>query len=521
MPTVDSELYKDILLKEGGNERLILEELFDHCPVLIVFFKGESLTIEYFNHQYRLLFPDRELIGRFLEDAIPEVKGTDTLEQLKKVYTSGKTSIGHEIMIPFLTAGQKFPKEHYFNYTRRARYNASGEIDGVLSFGYDVTDSVVARKNLELREKELQLVNAQLWQNNKDLLLKTEIEQSEKKLVSLLNALPQMAWTKTAEGIVTYFNQRWYTYTGLSHVELSTVGIFNLIHDEDKQVAVANFKKMVAAKRGGEFENRYKSADGSYRWHLNRMEPILTKEGEIQYWIGTATDIQALKDLQQQKDDFVSIASHELKTPLTSLNLSIQLINEIKEDPSPLVLISLVNRATRNLNKLMLLVDDLLNVSKLNQGQLHLNKTWFTVSELVRECCSHILTGGMNCIEIEGDLDVKVYADADRIEQVILNFVNNAIKYAPLTKIIKLNIEITRSGVRVSVIDKGPGIATEKLEHLFDRYYRVDQSGSQYSGLGLGLYICAEIIERHKGLINVESTLGSGSTFWFSLPVYS
>ncbi len=691
MLTFDFELYKDILLKEGGSERMILEELFDHCPVLIVIFKGPSLVIEYFNAQYRLLFPERELLGLLLEDAIPEVKNTETLHQLRSVYTTGKTHIAHEIRIPFFSADKKTYKEHYFNYTRMARFNNRGEIDGVLSFGFDVTDMVVARKNLELREKELQLLNEQLHEKNKDLsasykllelsnlqldhahstlqgmndelehrvnirsdelrlskneaenqrdrlmefivqapvgicilggpdlvfevvnhayqqhlpgrnligkpllqavpelsgqfidilnsvyssgrsfqgnamkvllaraeggvpeerffdftyqartnaeghidgiivcgfevtplvLSKTEIEQNEKRLVALLNALPQMAWTKTAEGVVTYVNQRWYSYTGLTKNEKGVLDIFSLIHDDDKQGAMANFMKMVSVKKGGQFESRYLSADGSYRWHLNRMEPMLSEEGEIQYWIGTATEIQALKDLQQQKDDFVSIASHELKTPLTSLNLSMQLINEMKQHTSPVLLGNLISRATKNLNKLMVLVDDLLNVSKLNQGHLHLNKTWFIMSELVTDCCSHIAVGGTNYIELEGDISVKVYADADRIEQVILNFVNNAIKYAPFTKIIRIHIEQTEMGVKVSVIDKGQGIAAEKLEHLFDRYYRVDQSGSQYSGLGLGLYISAEIIERHKGIIRVDSEPGSGSTFWFSLPVYA
>ncbi|MBC8112507.1 MAG: ATP-binding protein, partial [Verrucomicrobia bacterium] len=126
---------------------------------------------------------------------------------------------------------------------------------------------------------------------------------------------------------------------------------------------------------------------------------------------------------------------------------------------------------------------------------------------------------GIFSIKTEGDMQVKVYADAARIDQVVINFVNNAVKYASGSKEIRICIEKVDDMAKVSVIDKGQGIPKEKLLHLFDRFYRVDSSGSQYSGLGLGLYISSEIIKKHNGQIGVESELGKGSTFWFTLPV--
>jgi signal transduction histidine kinase len=116
-------------------------------------------------------------------------------------------------------------------------------------------------------------------------------------------------------------------------------------------------------------------------------------------------------------------------------------------------------------------------------------------------------------------MEVNVFADATRIEQVITNLIGNAIKYAPESKEIKIHIRTKGGMARISVSDKGPGIAAGKRPLLFDRYYRVNSSGSNYTGLGLGLYICAEIVRAHKGEIGVESELGSGSTFWFSLPL--
>jgi signal transduction histidine kinase len=165
------------------------------------------------------------------------------------------------------------------------------------------------------------------------------------------------------------------------------------------------------------------------------------------------------------------------------------------------------------------LIDDLLNASRANAGQLHINPQNFIMADIIEECCHAVRAGEIFTIKIEGDKKLEVYADAIRIDQIVINLVNNAIKYAPKSKEIKIRIEKINDMAKVSVIDKGPGIQPEKLGYLFDRYYRVDSSGSQYTGLGLGLYICAEIIKKHNGQIGADSELGKGSTFWFTLPL--
>ena len=119
----------------------------------------------------------------------------------------------------------------------------------------------------------------------------------------------------------------------------------------------------------------------------------------------------------------------------------------------------------------------------------------------------------------EGEKDIEVEADSERIQRVIINFVNNAVKYAPLSQEILIRVERMPGSARLSVIDKGPGIAAEKLPHVFERFYRTDDDGCQYSGLGLGLYLSAEIIKKHGGDIGVESEAGRGSAFWFTLPL--
>ena len=154
----------------------------------------------------------------------------------------------------------------------------------------------------------------------------------------------------------------------------------------------------------------------------------------------------------------------------------------------------------------------------MNEGQLHLQMRNFNISQAVEECCSQIDREGKHRIIVEGDTALDLYADSDRIQQVIVNFVNNAIKYAPDARDIRIRATDAGEKIRVAVIDSGPGIDKEKSLHLFDRYYRVDSEGSQYSGLGLGLYISSEIIKKHKGEIGVESKPGVGSEFWFTIP---
>ena len=346
-----------------------------------------------------------------------------------------------------------------------------------------------------------------------------ELTESEGRFKVIMATMPQIAWTNTPRGEVTFFNKHWYVYTGLDEQQSAGWGWTAAIHPDDLAYASAQYKSILESEEEGEFETRKRRSDGQYRWHLVRMQPVLNEADETQLWVGTATDIDDLKNLQQQKDDFISIASHELKTPVTSLKMSLQLLDRTKDNPSPSVAAKLIGQANKSLDRVGVLIEDLLNVSKLNHGQLHLNKTRFNISEMVNECCQYIRIESEYAIITEGDPKLEAVADAERIEQVIINFVNNAIKYAPLSKEIRIKIEKAGEMARISVTDKGPGIQPEKIPHLFERYYRVDSQGIQFSGLGLGLYISSEIVKRHGGQIGVDTEVGEGSTFWFTIPL--
>lgn len=238
---------------------------------------------------------------------------------------------------------------------------------------------------------------------------------------------------------------------------------------------------------------------------------------QIDLRLSGITRSEQQNELLEQKDEFISIASHELKTPLTSLTASLQLLERMqqegKSDPSGKMII----QANKSLQKLNKLVADLLNVKRIATGNLTLNRTVFTIGHLIDDCCGHVRQAGEYHITLTGDTQLAVFADEQKIDQVLVNLVNNAVKYAPLSKKIQISVSRQDEFARIAARDEGPGISHENQTRIFERYYRSQHHN--VSGLGLGLYIIAEIIKQHGGEVGVESESGKGSTFWFTIPL--
>lgn len=382
-----------------------------------------------------------------------------------------------------------------------------------------------ANEELTTTIEELHESQEQLSQLNDELeqrvVARTQrLAESEKRLQSILDSLPQIAWTNTQNGEIDFYNKRWYDYTGLSFDETKGWGWQKIVHPDDLQNNLDSYAAILESNQPGEFEVRHKGRDGVYRWHLIRLHPLSSETDESKHWIGTAIEIDAIKKLQEQKDDFISIASHELKTPITTLKASLQLLDRMKGNPTSTRFMHLVDQANRSMHKVSTLVDELLNVNRISGTHLPLHKTVFTISELINGCCNHISLAGKHNVVILGNKQLKIKADERAIDQVIVNLVNNAVKYAPGSEDIYIIIEEEEHIAKISVKDSGPGIPRDKLPFVFDRYFQAEAIGYRKPGLGLGLYISSEIIKRHGGHIGVESELGKGSTFWFTLPLW-
>jgi len=258
--------------------------------------------------------------------------------------------------------------------------------------------------------------------------------------------------------------------------------------------------------------------DGSLIW-CQITSTLFPDQGEnMGYTI--IEDITEKHELRLQKDEFIGIATHEIKTPITSLKASLQLMNRMikKESGIPEKIAKLAFEAQLYTSKLTHLVEDFLNTSKLEQGKLSINKRWFPLSDVIEGCCNHVQLDRRHYVTHSGDLSIEVYADRHKIDQIIVNFVNNALKYAAESKEILIKVERLSNCTKISVTDKGAGIPPQEIPHLFDRYFQIKKGGSQSPGLGLGLYISAQIIKGHDGEIGVDSKVGEGSTFWFTLP---
>ncbi len=228
---------------------------------------------------------------------------------------------------------------------------------------------------------------------------------------------------------------------------------------------------------------------------------------------------QSAEELMAKKDEFMSIASHELKTPITSVKANLQLLEAmVDKGYDANTLAPFVKKTTLQVDKLTGIIQDLLDVTKIQAGKLELFKTDFNLRELINECIDESRpVNDKHVIEIKGDTGLMLHADRNRVEQVVCNLLTNAFKYAPAAPEIEIEYHhLTDSGkVRISVTDKGIGIPEDKVDHVFDRFYRVEDSTKYFAGVGLGLYISSEIVKRHDGQIGVNSVPGQGSTFWF------
>lgn len=353
-----------------------------------------------------------------------------------------------------------------------------------------------------------------------ELLRAKELAEAElMKFEFVSDFIPEMIWGATADGSINYFNKRFLDNFDVNATASLQKNLIRHIHPDDRTASLRAWTEAIRNGADFDIQLRLQNKLGLFSWYLLKGLPYREADGTISRWLGSCLNINSHVLELGQKDEFISIASHELKTPITSLKLTLQLLERIRIGGPPDKYSRLIEQSGRSMAKIVTLVDELLNVNRVNAGQMVLNKTEFNVMSMLDDCCHHVRAEGRYNLLVSGDRSAMVIGDEHRVDQVVVNFVNNAIKYAPDSQTILLNVSLQNDMARIEVTDKGPGIPAEKIPHLFERYYRADHAGVQYSGLGLGLYICAEIVKRHGGKIGVDSEIGKGSTFWFTLPL--
>lgn len=419
-----------------------------------------------------------------------------------------------------------------------------------LSMSVIMTDLTAQKKSQRLlREKNVELEAAQaltrkfnlhleetVKMRTKDLensiqqkiLIEKELRNNQEQLTRILETMAEGVVIVNFDGSVSYANPMAKKILGLNEEQ----SIINLYDDpswtnvtlEGSPLPREEHPVYIALNNGLPVYDQEIGIQPPQeeRFYISiNAAPVRNENDDIIAGIATFMDVTHRRKITQQKDEFISVASHELKTPITSLKASLQLLRRLNTGVNSELFHKLMDQSAKSMNRVSVLIEDLLNASKFAGGQLHLNKVPVNLHDLISGCCEEIRLEDQYQIRIKGDKTLEVNADPNKIDQVLINFINNAIKYAYESFEIVVFIGIKDGMAIVSVSDKGPGIKPEELPHLFERFYRVDNTGRQYSGLGLGLYISSEIVKKHHGKIGVDSEVDKGSTFWFTLPLSS
>jgi two-component system CheB/CheR fusion protein len=296
-----------------------------------------------------------------------------------------------------------------------------------------------------------------------------------------------------------------------------------IVHPDDRSAKIALLQKSIENPKEniyGEFRLRHKN--GTYRT-IDAIFRNLLDDKKINGIIANYRDVSERKMLEHQKDEFIGIASHELKTPVTSIKAYAQLLEDIFEKANDKKSAELLGKMNGQVDRLTTLITDLLDFTRIEGGKLRFREDDYDLNLLIAEVIEEMQrTAREHKILLKLGKPVQMKGDRYRTGQVLTNLLNNAIKYSPKGKKIIVSTKIAGDTVSVCVEDFGIGIEKGQLEKVFDRFYRVTEPLlNTFSGLGLGLYIAAEIIQRQKGRIWVKSVKGKGSTFCFSLPVQS
>lgn len=612
---------------KAESERKKFESVFFNSRFAFVLFRGPQLRYEMINEEYKRIIGDRDVLGKTLYEAMPEIKDSAFPKMIESVFQNGEVISTFEVNTPLLNPATGSISERYFDTAFSRIKGETPEDTFVIGHAVEVTERVRNKNQiLGLQERFARFtraadlgvwycdlpfadliwdsqVKAHFWlspdahvtidtfyerihpedrertrlaiehsivnHSPYDIVYRTtnphqkeqikhiraigwtdydekgkpirfdgvtlnvsQLYENETYFRTLIDTSPTMIWMTDAESKCTYLSQSWYDFTGRTPEQDLGFGWLENIHPDDLEntsklytEATENFGRL-------EIEYRLRRSDGEYRWAIDIGMPRFSIEGDFIGYIGTVIDIhdrklfeEKLQDAVKARDEFLSIASHELKTPLTSLSLQTQLIQKVAEKSEDEAyslkrMKKFVDHASRATSRLSHLVDDMLDISRINTGKLSIERENFNLGSLTQEIAERMegeFEAAQCPLTLEVDENVQGNWDKFRIEQVISNLFSNAIKYGKRTPV---HVTLKSDGENAvwSIKDRGPGIPEEAQSRIFDRFERAVNI-NEVTGLGLGLFICRQIIDMHEGYIGVKSTPGAGATFSFSLPL--
>lgn len=348
----------------------------------------------------------------------------------------------------------------------------------------------------------------------------TEQEKERQDFKLLSEAVPLLVWSANAEGEAYYFNQRWTEYSGLQPSQLKTTGWMNLVHPDEQEKIKQAWEQALVDHEECSMELRIRNKVGDYYWFIFRCAPIKDSTGEVVRWFGSGTDIHKQRMEVENKSEFVSFATHELRMPLTTIKAYISLLEQCFKEGVNCDHVKYLRKTHVLVDRLNSIISEMHEITKAEAGQMELNRSEFSMSALLREFVETMQQTTRHKLILETNEDAMVNADRDKIVQVLSNYVANGIKYSPKSSKLIIRSRVKHHDVEVSVQDFGIGIPKYKKGKIFSKFYRA-KNARKYEGLGLGLYLVKQIVHLHKGRVWMESEENEGSTFYFALPVSS
>lgn len=517
-----------IIEKQRNSERQLLHSFFMQAPAVLCIMRGPEHTFELANPGFQELSGRTDVIGKTVREALPELKGQGFFELLDNVFTSQEAYRGNEM--PMMLHLETGDEQRYLNFIYQPILNGQGETDGILIFGYDVTNIHNARVSLE---------------------------ENEKRFRSMADFMPQFVWTADKQGNLNYYNRSVYNYSGHDTRSLEEAGWLSIVHPDERDEHLQLWTNSITSGNEFSFEHRFKKHDGQYRWQFSRAVPLRDDEGRIQSWVGISSDVHDHKmstnllekmvdertallklanyDLERSNEDlaqFAYVASHDLQEPLRKI---MTFVDRMKNDPmlSPDIFSSYLDKIDNSAGRMSELIKDILEFSSTGRDKNKLAEV--DLNKLVKDIQNdlEIPIQKRKAVITTGQLPI-IRAIASQMQQLFNNLINNALKFTDPLRRQQITISATivkgldiparfRADAqanyhKLTVADTGIGFDPAYADLIFTIFQRLHQKDS-YEGTGIGLALCKKVVDNHQGFIYAEGEENKGAKFYIYLLV--
>lgn len=355
-------------------------------------------------------------------------------------------------------------------------------------------------------------------QGNAKLLL----QEKSARLAAIVESTEDAIISKTMDGIITSWNKAAERIFGFKSEEMINKPIVTFIPDDrlDEEQLILN--RLRAGDRVEHFETKRLTKSGSLIDVSLTISPVRNLKGDIIGFSKIARNITEQKQQEQRKNDFIALVSHELRTPLTSINSFVQLLLSKSKKIEDSFIINVLGRTERQVKKMIKMVEDFLDLARLEDGKIQIKKEIFYLPALIEEIVADaVFLSALHQVEIRDEVLVYVNADRDKIGHVLINLLTNAVKYSPMGGKVTVGSQRQEGKALIYIQDEGVGIDPIDQKRLFERFFRVKDNEliKSVSGFGIGLYLASEILKDHNSCMQVKSEVGEGAIFYFTLDV--